>query len=204
MLNEHHSQFEILIVDDEKVSRMTLERVLVRDGYRVRTAESGLDGLKAARDHEPDLILLDVVMPDLDGYTVCQMLRAEPGLAEVPILMITSLEDRTSRVRGLEVGADDFITKPCHPDELKARVHSITRLNRYRRLRTERARFGWVVDQAEEGYLLVGPQGELLYANSKAQALLGWTEEAWHADVLELLRAQFTPHPEQAWRASRR
>lgn len=199
MLNEHHSQFEILIVDDEKVSRMTLERVLVRDGYRVRTAESGLDGLKAARDHEPDLILLDVVMPDLDGYTVCQMLRAEPGLAEVPILMITSLEDRTSRVRGLEVGADDFITKPCHPDELKARVHSITRLNRYRRLRTERARFGWVVDQAEEGYLLVGPQGELLYANSKAQALLGWTEEAWHADVLELLRAQFTPHPEQAW-----
>lgn len=192
--------FEILIVDDEKVSRLSLERVLCRDGYRVRTAESGFQGVQMARAHEPDLILLDVMMPDLDGYTVCQMLRAEPGLAEVPILMITSLDDRASRVRGLEVGADDFITKPCHPQELKARVRSITRLNRYRRLRTERARFGWVVDQAEEGYLLVGEQGELLFANKKAQALMGWSQEAWHADVLELWREQYSLHPQEAWR----
>lgn len=199
MSNEAHGQFEVLVVDDDKVSRMTLERVLVKDGYRVQTAENGFQGLQMARAHEPDLILLDVVMPDLDGYTVCQMLRSEPGLAEVPILMITSLEDRASRVQGLEAGADDFITKPCHPEELKARVHSITRLNRYRRLRTERARFGWVVDQAEEGYLLVGEQGELLYANNKAQSLMGWTEEAWHSDVLDLWRGQYSFHPEENW-----
>ncbi len=199
MSNETQSQFEILVVDDDKVSRMTLERLLVRDGYRVQSAECGLQGLQMARANEPDLILLDVVMPDLDGYTVCQMLRAEPGLAEVPILMITSLEDRASRVQGLEAGADDFITKPFHTEELRARVQSITRLNRYRRLRTERARFGWVVDQAEVGYLMVGGQGELLYANAKAQALMGWTEEAWHVDVLEQWKEQYSFHPEEAW-----
>ena len=196
---QSHAPFEILIVDDDKVSRMTLERLLVKDGYRVQTAECGLHGLQVARSNEPDLILLDVVMPDLDGYTVCQMLRAEPGLAEVPILMITSLEDRASRVQGLEAGADDFITKPFHPEELRARVQSITRLNRYRRLRNERARFGWVVDQAEVGYLLVGGQGELLYANPKAQDLMGWTEEAWHADVLQDWSAHYSFHPEEDW-----
>ena len=188
---------QILIIDDDKVSRLALQRLLVRDGHTVRQAEDGPQGLLFAREFEPDLILLDVVMPGMDGYMVCQALRADPNLAEVPIVMITSLEDKESRLKGLEAGADDFVHKPYQPEELRARVRTITRLNRYRRLRTERARFGWVVEQAEDGYLLVSHHGELLYANERARGLFGWTEG--QADLGAALSTQFDPHPKEAW-----
>ena len=189
----------ILIIDDDKVSRMTLQRLLVREGYQVSLAEDGPHGLHCAREFEPDLVLLDVVMPGMDGFTVCQELRADLRLAEVPIVMITSLEDKASRLRGLDAGADDFITKPYVPEELRARVHTITRLNRYRRLRTERARFGWVVEQAEDGYLLVSHQGELRYANARSRSLFGWNEG--QSNLLEALRMQFSLHPEEQWQS---
>lgn len=190
---------QILVIDDDKVSRMAMHRLLTRDGHSVREAEDGPQGLHFARQFEPDLILLDVVMPGMDGFMVCQALRADPALAEVPIVMITSLEDKESRLRGLEAGADDFVSKPYQPEELRARVRTITRLNRYRRLRTERARFGWVVEQAEDGYLLVSHHGELLYANARARCLFGLSEG--EPDLGSALRAQFDLHPLEAWQS---
>lgn len=189
----------ILIIDDDNVSRLALRRLLEKDGYRVEGADDGQAGLELARTLEPDLILLDVIMPGLDGYQVCRALREDQNLAEVPILMLTSLEDQESRILGLDAGADDFLTKPYQPRELKARVRTVTRLNRFRRLRNERARFGWVVEEADVGYLLLNPSGELLYANEKAVALLGLSRSAGKVALKPLLQERFLLRPEAAW-----
>lgn len=124
----------ILIVDDETVSRHTVEILLESEGYLLVFAQSGQEALQKAVEIVPDLMLLDVMMPDMDGFQVCQQLRANPRLAELPILMVTALDDRESRLRGIEAGADDFMTKPFDRAELRARIRTITRLNRYRRL----------------------------------------------------------------------
>lgn len=129
---------KILIVDDEPVGRETLGALLLAEGYHLTFASNGEEALEKAADLLPDLILLDVMMPGLDGFEVCRCLRTDPLLAEVPIIMVTALDDRDSRLQGIEAGADDFVTKPFDRIELRTRVRSITRLNRYRRLLLER------------------------------------------------------------------
>ncbi len=124
----------VLIVDDEIISRYTVEALLESEGYTLIFAESGKEALEKAETFMPDLMLLDVMMPGMNGFEVCQHLRENPRLAELPVVMVTALGDRESRLRGIEMGADDFMTKPFDKDELRARVRSITRLNRYRRL----------------------------------------------------------------------
>jgi PAS domain S-box-containing protein len=128
----------ILIVDDEATIRKTLGELLAAQGYRVALASSGEEALAKLADLAPDLILLDVIMPGMDGFEVCRRLRADPVLAEVPIIMVTAMDDRDSRLQGIEAGADDFVGKPFDYAELRARVKTITRLNRYRRLLLER------------------------------------------------------------------
>jgi signal transduction histidine kinase len=128
----------ILIVDDQLSAREVLRGLLADQNYRLIFAASGEEALTQAVALPPDLILLDVMMPGMDGFEVCQSLRTDPHLAEVPIMMVTSLDDRDSRLRGLEVGVDDFISKPFDALELRARIKTITRLNRYRRLVLER------------------------------------------------------------------
>jgi two-component system cell cycle response regulator len=189
----------ILIVDDEEIGRHMLRRLLENEGYHVECAENGSAGIEKARTLVPDLILLDVVMPVIDGYEVCEILRRDPDLAEVPVIMLTSLDDTESRLRGLEAGADDFLSKPVQPEELRARARTVTRLNRYRRLRTERARFGWVVENADEGYLLVSEAGTVLYANGKAKKFLGLAQGAEGRDVLDLLKRRYRLRPPERW-----
>lgn len=124
----------ILIVDDEIVSRYTVEALLSSEGYELVFAESGEEALEKAVELVPDLMLLDVMMPGMNGFEVCQRLRANPRLAELPVVMVTALDDRESRIKGIEAGADDFMSKPFDRAELRARIRTITRLNRYRRL----------------------------------------------------------------------
>jgi DNA-binding NtrC family response regulator len=124
----------ILIVDDDQGTCLTLEALLVQEQYNLVFANNGLEALSKAKEFTPDLILLDVMMPDLDGYEVCKRLRSDPILAEVPIIMITVLNDRNFRIQGIESGADDFITKPFDQTELLARIRTTVRLNRYRQL----------------------------------------------------------------------
>jgi PAS domain S-box-containing protein len=128
----------ILIVDDQLGAREILRGLLKGQPYELILAENGPEALAKAAEFAPDLILLDVMMPGMDGFEVCQRLRADAYLAEIPIIMITALDDRDSRLRGLETGVDDFISKPFDAVELKARVQTVTRLNRYRRLLLER------------------------------------------------------------------
>lgn len=119
----------ILVVDDEWSGREVLKSLLGEQGYKVVAAASGPETLAKTSEFVPDLILLDVMMPGMDGFEVCQRLRYDPMLAEVPIIMVTALDDRQSRVRGLESGANDFISKPFDRIELLARVGTIIELN---------------------------------------------------------------------------
>ncbi|HRQ24988.1 MAG TPA: response regulator [Anaerolineales bacterium] len=129
----------ILIVDDEESGRQTLESILEGQGYQLAMAENGEQALEKARQILPDVILLDVMMPGMDGFEVCKHLRNDPKLAEVPIIILTALDDRKSMLKGLDAGADDYLTKPYDRPELRARLLGITRLNRYRKLLDERA-----------------------------------------------------------------
>jgi putative two-component system response regulator len=101
--------------------------------------DNGLDALKQASILQPDLILLDVMMPGIDGFEVCRRIRADPLLADVPVVMTTALDDKASRLEGIEAGADDFISKPIDRMEIRARVNTIIRLNRYRKLMKQQA-----------------------------------------------------------------
>ncbi|MCJ7435468.1 MAG: response regulator [Anaerolineales bacterium] len=125
---------KILIVDDDPVASMAIEGLLSSEPYDLYFASNGLDGMATATTLHPDVILLDVMMPQMDGFEVCRRIRSMPDLAEVPILLITSLDDQSSRISGLRAGADDFVTKPYNSVELFARLQTILRLNRYRRI----------------------------------------------------------------------
>ena len=129
---------KVLIVDDEPTAMSTLEAILAGDGYQLDYASSGRIALEKAEQLQPDLILLDVMMPGMNGYEVCRRLRATPKLAEVPIIILTALDDRTSRLQGIEAGADDFLLKPVDRQELRLRVRTILRLDRYRTLSIQR------------------------------------------------------------------
>jgi PAS domain S-box-containing protein len=160
----------ILIVEDSLDGRQTLQTLLAAQGYTLAFAENGFEGLAKATELVPDLILLDVMLPGIDGLEVCRRLRANPLLAEVPIIMVTALEDRDTRLQGIIAGADDFISKRFDGTELRARVRTITRLNRYRRLVRERARFERLVDLMPNGLLLVDADGVISLVNP---AMLG-------------------------------
>jgi len=118
---------KILVVDDIAKNVKFLADVLAARGYAVITASSGLEALKKVYEERPDLVLLDVMMPEMTGYDVCKALRTEPSTALLPVVLVTAL-DPTERVQGLEAGADDFLTKPIHQPELLARVRSLLRI----------------------------------------------------------------------------
>lgn len=192
----------ILIVDDDADGQQLLERLLARLNCNLAFASSGLEALEKASELVPDLILLDVMMPGMNGFQVCERLRADPVLADVPIVMLTALDDRESRLKGIGAGADDFLSKPFDSAELKTRVQTITRLNRYRRLLVERTKFEWVVDQAEDGYLMLDKKGNILYANPKARLYLGLPLERssfFDQNFLQQATEQYRCEPDAAW-----
>ncbi len=200
----------ILIVDDDSGARGILGALLLNEGYHLAFATCGKEALEKAQELIPSLILLDVMMPEMDGFEVCQRLRSMPRLAEVPIIMITALDSRDSHLQGIRAGADDFISKPFDRELLRARVRTIVRLNRYRRLHTERARFEWVIQQADEGYIIINSHDEILYANSHASLFLGLpspqskhspsaSSKAFPEKFLELARKHYMLQPQEAW-----
>ena len=132
------SQSTILIVDDDPSNRETLLSILEPEGYHLVTAKDGYQAVEQVNTLLPDAVLLDVMMPGMDGFEVCRSIRRDPKLAEIPILFLTSLDDRQSILSGLASGADDFITKPFNRHELRARLKNITALDRYRKLLEER------------------------------------------------------------------
>ncbi|GAB4538053.1 MAG: hypothetical protein Fur002_00910 [Anaerolineales bacterium] len=139
--------YTILIIDDEEVARETLRALLTKPHYRIETAEDGMQGLDMAKQIQPDLILLDVMMPRMNGYDVCQRIRADLEIGETPIIMITALDDEDSKLSGLTAGADDFLAKPFNKMELEIRLHTLRRVDRYRHLLDERQRLEVIIKE---------------------------------------------------------
>ena len=121
---------KILVVDDVPQNVRLLEAVLVPHGYQVLTANDGISALELVEAEQPDLILLDVMMPGLDGYAVCTHLRENDDTAVLPVIMVTSSIGQ-EKTKAIEAGADDFIPKPFNHDELLTRVRSLLRIKRY-------------------------------------------------------------------------
>jgi len=179
----------ILVVDDIAANRQTILELLDAPDYRFVEAADGPIALQRAAEQPPDLILLDVMMPGMDGLEVCRRLRADVLLGEVPIIIVTALDDRTSRLAGLDAGADDFITKPFNRTELRARVRTITRLNRYRRLHESQA----ALRDSEKHYqalFTLGPvavytcdgNGQIRDFNQRAVVLWGREPHLWKSE----------------------
>lgn len=115
---------KILVVDDEKKIIEIIQAYLERDGYQVITAFDGKTGLTLALNQQPDLIVLDLMLPEISGWDVCRMIRKE---SDIPIIMLTARDEVTDKIVGLEMGADDYVTKPFDPKELVSRVRAVLR-----------------------------------------------------------------------------
>jgi len=127
----HDRTGRVLIVDDDPEVRRVLARMLQPEGYEIFEAGDGEEGLAQAEVHRPDVILLDVLMPNLNGFEACKRLKAKEEFRLTPVVLITGLSDVRDRVAGILAGADDFLSKPFEQTELKARVSSLLRLKRY-------------------------------------------------------------------------
>jgi phosphate regulon transcriptional regulator PhoB len=118
---------DVLVVEDEADIRNLIVHHLSRDGFRCRTAGSGPEALARVRAAAPDLVVLDLMLPEMNGLEVCRRLRADAGTATIPIIMLTAKADEVDRIVGLEMGADDYVAKPFSPKELVARVRAVLR-----------------------------------------------------------------------------
>ena len=168
----------ILIVEDEDVLRETLEYNLARQGYEVSTARDGREGLDKARRLDLDLVLLDLMLPGIDGLEVCRLIRQEK---RTPILMLTARSDEVDKVVGLEMGADDYLTKPFHMKELLARVKAILR-----RVKLERSEGGETGTDASDRPRVV--MDDLVIDTRRGEVILSGVPLKLKPKEFELLR----------------
>ena len=174
----------ILVVDDVATNRIVMKVKLAAACYAVAQADCGTAALAAARTESPDLILLDVVMPDMSGLEVCRQIKADPATADIPVILITALADRASKMAGLEAGADDFLTKPVDEVTLLARVRSLLRARDTARELKERSATAPGFAEAAAGFaarekpgrialVASGPKGAILWKTALDDRLAG-------------------------------
>jgi PAS domain S-box-containing protein len=166
----------ILIVDDTPDNLRLLTNLLSDRGYRVRSAPSGAHALTTTRAQAPDLILLDVIMPDIDGYEVCRTLKAQEQLRDIPIIFLSALGELEDKMKGFEVGGVDYITKPFYEKEVILRVETHLKIHSLQqRLIMETARFKTLAEAAFEG-ILIHSNGDIIDVNPEAARLFGCKE----------------------------
>jgi DNA-binding response OmpR family regulator len=137
---------KVLIVEDEREILQLVTHYLEKEGFRVLTATTGLEALKKVKDDKPDLLLLDLMLPEMDGLEVCKRVRARSETAMLPIIMLTAKAEESDTIVGLELGADDYVTKPFSPKALVARAKALLRrLERAPAMETNHYRYGPLV-----------------------------------------------------------
>lgn len=118
---------KILIVDDELDALTALKRALESENYNVVEAADGLSAIQKVKDEKPDIVLLDLMLPEIDGFEVCKQLKSDPLYRHVPIIMLTAKGEINDKIEGIEIGADDYVTKPFNLNEIKARIKMVLR-----------------------------------------------------------------------------
>ncbi len=159
---------KILVVDDEKNILELVRFNLEREGFQVLTALDGAGGLESARKEQPDLIVLDVMLPGMNGLEICQELHREPVTKKIPVIMLSARAEEVDRILGLEMGADDYITKPFSPRELVARIKA--RLRRARTAEERQAGPQWE-ERLDFGQLVIDGARFTVYVGGKKQDL---------------------------------
>jgi DNA-binding response OmpR family regulator len=183
----------ILIVDDEAQNCRLLEALLKSEGYLTTSVATGEEALASIAQHAPDLILLDVLMPGLDGYQVARTLKADSATSNIPIIMVTAMDDRAARMTGLDAGAEEFLTKPFDRAELWLRVRNLLRLKEYsdflenhstileRQVQARTAelqRFRAAMDATGDAIMLLNRATmRFVEVNATACSMLGYTRE---------------------------
>ena len=143
---------KILIIDDEFPMRYLIEHQLKREGFTVALAKDGPDGLAAVSQHKPDLVVLDVMMPGMDGFEVCQQIKAKPETSQIPVIFLTANETKEYKTRAFAVGADDYLTKPFLADELLAHISAVLK-------RSEQVKTGILNDSSGRVVSIFSPKG---------------------------------------------
>jgi len=163
---------DILVVDDTPANLELLSEMLKSNGYKVRPVTSGSQALQAAKSVPPDLILLDIKMPEMNGYEVCKQLRADEALAGIPVIFLSALADMEDKVRGLRGGGNDYITKPFQAEEVLARIEVHLKLRRQQKeLKTENHRL------KEKQPLRIKQDGLLIALSLREGEVLHWVRE---------------------------
>ncbi len=173
----------ILLVDDNPTNLQVLLQTLSGRGYKLLVAKNGENALNIARKGKPALVLLDIMMPGIDGYEVCKRLKADPETSNITIIFLSALDDTRDKVKGLETGAVDFISKPFQAEEVIARVETQLKIHRLeqalssrnRQLEAENQR---ILESMGEGIFGVDTEGSITFANPAACRLTGWDEES--------------------------
>src|SRR5277367_4664309 len=155
----------VLVVDDILSNVKLLEAKLTAEYFEVVTAFNGAEALAKIEEHSPDIVLLDVMMPGMDGFEVCRRIKANPKIAHVPVVMVTALDHPSDRVAGLDAGADDFLTKPVDDAALFARVRSLVRL----KMMTDELRMR---ESTGQGMGLIDPAQTLVEASPTGRLLI--------------------------------
>ncbi|MGD0003406.1 MAG: HD domain-containing phosphohydrolase [Anaerolineaceae bacterium] len=174
----------VLVVDDEARNRKLLRDLLVFHGYTVSEAENGEQALQAVSATPLDVVLLDVMMPGLDGFEVCRQIKADPATSQLPVLLVTALSERADRLRGIAAGADDFLSKPIDLEEINLRVRNAVAARRLRQelarqegLRASEARFRSLIENSTDMLFLLDPGYTIRYVSSSVRRTTGFLPE---------------------------
>lgn len=195
--NHHSSDFgHLLVVDDNKVNRLLLARGLEEQGHHVEFAKDGREALEALRSNHYDLVLLDIMMPEIDGYQVLEELTSDQELSNIPVIMTSAMDEIDSVARCIEMGAEDYLFKPVNPTLLKARINASLEKKRLRDQQQELIRKFATSDVAEElmanGFTLGGKYVDATALFADIRSFTTITESNSPADVIELLNTYFT------------